>query len=298
MDAMIRWVCRGVSLLVLGPIAAWAAGGVRAPDGSSESTLLTGTSLVGGVIALVIVGVCVLLASGISALASDRHEAVLNSGFVMGWVAWTAGRLGEVFRMSPEAGTLVLLATEAAALGAVVVASWILADRLSRRAPKDEGLSLSGRDLTASVVLKAGVPTMAVSLVLGMVCVWLFARHDAPGQALGAAFIAGVGAGVFGSLVHQSVMQDQGTGLPGLTAVFVAVMLGLLLAGVIAPVVGLAMPGSGKLLAGVARGNLPGWVLVSPSAWAAGALIGVPAGLSFLQSGSQNAREAGVPVRV
>lgn len=286
-DAMARWICRGLSLLLFGPIAAWAAGSVRAIDGSGDVTLLTGASLVGGIVALVAVAACVILASAISARLADRHEAVLNAGFVFGWLAWTSGRLGEVFRMGPDSVTLIKLAIEAIAIGLIVIASWIVADRLSRRSPKDEGLGLSGRDLTASVVLKAGLPTMGVSLGLGLVLAWLFARYDGAGQSLGTAFIAGIGAGVFGSLVFQSVMKEEDTGLPGVTAMFIPIALGLILAGVIGPMVGFVMPGAGKLLDGVARGSLPGWVLVSPSAWAAGALIGVPAGMSFLQSAAK-----------
>lgn len=281
-DAVARWVSRGVSLAILGPVAAMAAGMVRAGDGSADTTLLTGAGLVSGLVAVLSVGACVIVAGGLAGRLADRHEAVLNAGFVLGWVAWTSGRLGEVYRLSPSAGTLARLALEGAVMAAVVLASLVVADRLSRRSGESEGLSLGPADMARALRLKAGVPVFVVSLAIGVVFAWLFARHDRPGQALGAAFLGGVGAGVFGSLVFQSVMKDEKHGLPGVTATFVPVVLGLLAAGVVGPAVGLVMPGAGSLTRDLARGVLPGWVLVSPAAWGAGALIGVPAGISFL----------------
>lgn len=285
-ESVARWIVRGVSLLLLGPVAAWAAGGVRAGDGSQAATLLTGGAMPAGLVGLVIVGLCVIAAGGLAARLCDRHEGVLNAGFVMGWVAWTAGRLGDAYRLDPEAGTLVRVALEGSAMLAIVAMAMLVADRFSRRSSQQEGLGLSGSDIVGALRLKTAVPAMGASLGLSLLLAWLFARHDAPGQALGAAFLCGLGAGVFGSLVSQSLAPEvngKKTGLPGVTASFVPIATGVMLAGVVGPLFGLGVPGAGKLLSGVARGDLPGWILVSPAAWATGALIGVPAGISFLQ---------------
>jgi len=285
-ESVARWVVRGISLLLLGPLAAWIAGGVRAGDGSQAATLLTGGSMVPGLIALVGVGLCVIAGGGIAARLCDRHEAVLNAGFVIAWVAWTAGRLGDAYRLDPEAGTLIRVALEGAGMLAVFALAMLVSDKVSRRSAQAEGLGLGGAAFVGALRQRAALPAMGASLGISLVLAWLFARHDAPGQALGSAFLCGLGAGVFGSLVAQSVAPEENaksTGLPGVTATFIPIAIGVLLAGVIGPAVGLGAPGAGKLLSGVARGDLPGWILVSPSAWAAGALIGVPTGISFLQ---------------
>ncbi|MEM9372990.1 MAG: hypothetical protein AAGA55_05040 [Planctomycetota bacterium] len=290
MDSVARWVVRGVSLLLIGPLAAGIAGGVRAIDGSQAATLLTGEGMTAGVIALVGVGVCVVVAAGVAALVCDRHEAVLNAGFVMAWVAWTSGRMGEAYRLVPEAGTLIRIALEAGFVIGVAVVAMLVADRLARRPARDEGLALSGTDFLAALRSKQALPTVGVSLGLSLLLAWLFARHDAPGQSLGTAFFCGLGAGVFGSLAGQSVAAQAGSapqreapGVPAMTAVFVPIVVGVLLAGVLGAVIGLFIPGPGKLLTGVIRQELPGWSLVTPMAWGAGAMIGVPAGISFLQ---------------
>lgn len=290
MESVARWVIRGVSLLAIGPLAAWIAGGVRASDGSRAATLLTGDVMTQGVFALLGVGVCVVVAAGLAARACDRHEAVLNAGFVFTWVAWTSGRLGDAYRLSPEAGTLIRVALEGAAVIGVFAAALLVADRLARRPGEQEGLSLSGTDIVGALKLKTALPALGASTGLSLLLAWLFARHDAPGQSLGTAFICGIGAGVFGSLVSQSLAPDVNSrkgsaadDLPGVTASFVPIAIGVLLAGVLGPLAGLGKPGAGQLMMGVARGDLPGWILVTPASWAAGALIGVPAGISFLQ---------------
>lgn len=289
-ESVVRWVVRGVSLLLIGPVAAWVAGGIRAEDGSRAATMLNGEVMAGGIVALIGVGVCVVVAVGLAARLCDRHEAVLSGGFVFAWVAWTAGQLGDAYRLSPESGTLVRAALEGAGVIGIVAVAMLVADRLARQSSEHEKLSLSGSSIVGALRLKAAVPTLGASVGLSLLLAWLFARHDAAGQSLGAALLCGVGAGVFGSLVSQSLSAQAnskigsgGHGLPDLTVAFVPIALGVLLAGVLGPLIGLGMPGAGKLLSGVTRGDLPGWILVTPVSWAAGALIGVPAGISFLQ---------------
>jgi hypothetical protein len=290
-DAVARWSSRAVSLLVLGPAAAWAIGRVVGLDGSDDRTLLTGASLAAGLFGVAFVGLCTVLASAVGARLADRHEGLLNAGFVLSWAAWSGGDLVEVFRLAPESATLARLAGEGGLMLLAVLAAMLVADRLCRRAAKDEGLALSVGDLTGAVKYKAGLPVLGVSLAAGMACAWLFARYGGAGQGLGAAFLAGLGAGVVGSLVFQSVVKEDRAAPAGSTGILVPAVVGVMLGAVVGPLVGLAVPGAGKLMAGVAQGDLPGWVLVSPSGWMAGALLGVPAGISFLKSTSKDGPE-------
>lgn len=297
-EPLARWTARGIALLLVGPAAAWGAGMVRASDGSGATTLLTGDSLVAGILATAIVAACAWLAAAVGAKLGDRHEGVLNAGFVLAWVAWSSGRLGEVLRLAPEAGTFVRLAVEAAAFAGVAILALLLADRLSRRAAGDEGLSLSPAGMRGGLSGKSGVPALLVSVVAALVAAWLFARHDLPGQSLGTAFLAGIAAGVAATSVVQSMTKDDRDAPEGSTNLVVPALFGLLIAGVAGPVLGLFVPGPGKVPELLARGSLPGWVLVSPVSWAAGAMIGVPVGVSFLHNrathGASKDRGAGV----
>lgn len=293
-EAVSRWTARGLSLLVLGPLAARAAATVRGADGSDAATLLTGASVPGGLLVLLVVGVCVLAAGGIAARLADRHEAILNMGFVLGWVAWTGGSMTDVLRLSPEASTLIRLAFEGLLLGGLVVGGCVLADRLSRRGPDAEGLDLSKAGIRASLTAKGGWATLGVSTVAALACAFLFARYGGAGQGVGAAFLGGFLAGLLGSQTQQSLSKNDRDALKGATAVMIPVILGVLLAAVIGPLVGMGKPGASRLLESIARGSLPGWVLITPAGWCCGALIGVPMGAAMMRPSARDEAEGTV----
>lgn len=289
-EAAARWTARGISLLVLGPLAAWGGGLVRAPDGTEAASLLTGSSIGGGLFALLVVLAAVVTAAAIGARLGDRHESLLNMGFVLAWVAWTGGRMEEVFRLSPGSGPLVWLAVEAAMLGLMVIGAALIADRLGRRSREAEGLDLSMDGVLGALRFKAGVPVLLLSAGIGVAGSWLFARYGGAGQGLGSAFLGGLIAGVFASQAYESLGKDEKKAPLGSTGVLVPALLGMLLAALIAPLLGIALPGGSRLAEGIARGTLPGWVLVSPASWMAGGLLGIPAGVSMLRSaGKQHA---------
>ena len=57
-----QWIARGLSLCVVGPICAGIASGVIAPDGSHQTTLLTGNAIASSVMSLVgVVGLVMLV---------------------------------------------------------------------------------------------------------------------------------------------------------------------------------------------------------------------------------------------
>lgn len=292
-EAAARWTARGISLLVLGPLAAWGGGQVSNADGSVAATLLTGASLGAGLPALAVVAGCLLAAAVVGARLGDRHEAVLNLGLVLAWVAWTGGRMEEVFRATAGAGPLVLLAVEGLVMMGLVLAACVAADRFSRRTVDAEGLSTSGASITGALRHKAGLPVLGVAMAVGLASAWLFGRYGGAGQGLGAAFLGGLIGGVFATQAYESLTKNEKKPPVGSTGVLLPALAGMLLAGALAPLIGIASPGPGRLLDGIARGTLPGWVLVSPASWAAGAMLGVPMGVSLLRSaGKQDAEGA------
>lgn len=294
-EAVARWSARGISLLLLGPLAAGLAGAVRASDGSGAATLLTGASLVAGLLAVAGVAGCVLVAAAVGSRLGDRHEGLLNMGFVLAWVAWTGGSMTEVIRLGPGASTLVRAAIEALFMGAVVVVGWLVAEAVCRRTREDERFDLSAGGVLGVVRARTGVGVVASSVVVSLLVAWVFARYGASGQGLGTAFLAGIAAGVLGTQVFDALaekgnkMEDRlaAEGGGGVTAILAPVLIGVMLAGVVGVLMGLGVPGTGRLLDGVARGSLPGWLMVSPAAWDAGALLGAPVGVSFLAASAR-----------
>lgn len=283
MEVAARWIVRAVSLLALGPLAAGAAGIIRAPDGSDAVTLLTGPAIGPGLLAAFAVGGCVVAAAVLGARLADRHEAVLNAGFVLAWVAWCHGSMSEVVRLAPEAGLLLRLCLEAAIATAAVLVAFVAADRLSRRPADQEGLGLGRSDAAAAMSIPAGPAILLASAVLALACAWLFARHGGAGQGVGTGFLAGFFAGVAGSQIQQTMSAGREPPA-GSTGVFIPVLLGIAAASVAAPLIGLFAPGVSGLTPALARGELPGWLLVAPTAWLAGGLIGAPMGISMLKS--------------
>ena len=91
--------------------------------------------------ALAVVAGCLVAAAVVGARLGDRHEAVLNLGFVLAWVAWSGGRMEEVFRAA--SGVDARDRTTARATAARGAASeWPF---FGRSAPKKTRISLSSK---------------------------------------------------------------------------------------------------------------------------------------------------------
>ena len=275
-----RWISRAATLCVVGPIAARLAQGVHAPDGAEGASFLVSETPARGMIVLAIVLAMTGLVGVLIARVSTRREAMLNMSFVLGWVAWTSGRMGELFRVDQSG--FVMLAIEAALIGCVVVAVMVVAS-----GTQDEDSS-SRFDPKTMLAGKGGISLFAAAIVT-LAIVWLFGQTDLPGQSLWSSFAGGVAAGLVGAMVQQS----SGAGTKGAhprqrdpetTHGFAPMIVGVLFAGVLAPLVGMFVPGSGGVLKTIGLGTLPGWLAVSPIAWSVGALLGVPIGWGWVES--------------
>lgn len=276
MHTIRQWISRAIALAVIGPIAAGFAGRVAATDGSGHHTLLSGLSAGAGVFTLLVVCLLLALMGLIGHALGGRREAMLGMGFVLAWVAWTTGRLGQVYRLAPEAVTLVLLAIESLVL---LLAVMVVVALISRNDEDDPISSFQPHRLLPLVREPAMLGAMGGALVAAALIAWLFGRNDLPGQSTGVGFLAGIGAGVAGAMIAGSMRnKDEHDGTP-----FAPLMLGVMLCGVLMPIVGIFAPGVGLLTELSMRVDLPGYLIVSPVAWAAGALIGVPVGHSWVE---------------
>ncbi len=313
------WIVRVLSLCVLGPIAGGLMASLRSVDGSPYATVLVSDSLVGGLFVLLGVFFLAMIAGVIATKAVSLREGVLNLGLVLGWGAWGAGEVGEALRSAPESGSIVKLAVEGVLV--LVLTGWMLVVLRKVATGKDESDSCVrlDRSVFGGMIQQLPVTLMLIGIgaLASMVMVWLQVQTDLSGQAVWGGFIGAALAGVLGGLIIQnhnmSVSGVSGAGrarnqpvvtnrfLEMLTKMIVsaqsgqsnrdrsevslvAVMLGILLAGVIGPLVGLVMPGSGKLLQSIAAGDLPGFLVMSSLSWAAGAMIGTPVGYSWVES--------------
>jgi len=210
---------------------------------------------------------------------------VLNMGLVVAWGAWGSGQVGEALRGAPGSGSLVMLAVEGGiALALSLVGLVVLAKMGRGQEHRDECVRLD-----ASVIGNIGsnIATSASMVVAGLVVsmgvVWLQVQNDLSGQAVWGGFVGAAGAGVLGGMMlknHSLKNERSGEGELSLVPVIVGVLLG----GVAGPLMGMVVPGGGKILEAVASGDAPGWMMMSSLAWAGGALIGTPVGYSWVES--------------
>ena len=285
MHTIRQWISRAIALGVIGPIASQVAGRLMASDGSGEHTLLTGTSMGAGIMALVVVGLLTLAAGLIGGILGDRREGLLGMGFVLGWVAWTSGRIGNIYSLSPEVGTSVSFAIETLLLMMFVVVAAML---ISRNDDRDPISSFKCDRMKGWMKHSAMLGAMGAALVSAAVMSWLFAVQDLPGQSIGVGFLAGIMAGVVGAMTASSLQgKTDHRGTP-----YAPVMLGVMLAGVLMPLVGIVKPGLASMEIMQLKGTLPGYLALSPAAWIAGALLGVPVGHSWVEHSNAQAGEA------
>jgi hypothetical protein len=276
MHTIRQWISRALALCLIGPIAAGFAQRVFAPDGSGAHTMLTGDALGSGMLALMLVTAMVLVMGVVGGTLGGRREGLLCMGFVLGWVGWTSGRLGQVYQLAPDVLTSVMLAMETFVLMLGVVFAGSL---LSRDRSTDGYSSFAFADLRAWLVSKPMLGALGAGFVGAAVIAWLFGRTDLPGQAVGVGLLAGIFAGVLGAMASASLSEKDGhKGTP-----LAPMMLGMMLCGMIAPLVGIVFPGLGELPALSVQGQLPGYLAVSPAAWVMGALLGVPIGHSWVE---------------
>ena len=292
---MKQWIARAISLCVVGPLAASIAAGVNARDGSHATTFLTGHSLGAGASSLAMVlGLVVVMGVAVGRLV-DRREGLLNIAFVFGWVAWTMGRMGDVYRLAPESGTLVMVAIEGLIVCVCVLVALVLMTDRNKEANAGHDDELSRFDLAFikhSVGCKAGWVSMAGAFLAAVILSTILGQSDLPGQSVGVGFFAGIGAGVLGAMAASSMNKENHAGEP---IAFAPLVIGVMLCSVLMPVLGMLRPGTGAgangLLGLIVIGDLPGYLVVSPVAWAMGSLLGVPVGHSWVSHSVQQATD-------
>jgi len=287
-----QWIARAVSLAIIGPTCARIAHGVLASDGTHQTTLLTGGSISTGFFSLITILALVGVMGIVIGRLVDRREGMLNIAFALGWVAWNSGRLGEVYRIAPEPITLIKLSIESLIIMVGVLLALALMTNPSKGLPSgypDAGSRFDLAAIKGSLGSKPGRFSLLAGILGAFVMAVLFARTDLPGQAVGVGFGCGILAGIAGTLGATTTRGDDDKNEP---TPLPPMVIAVLIAGVLAPLIGVVFPGAGKLMGHVFIADLPGFLVISPMAWAMGALLGVPVGHSWVEHSAAQAANA------
>ena len=256
-------------------------GSLHAGDGGHDVTLLVNAAPAMGLI-FGLGSVIVALAYG--ALAGrmlGERTGTLSGGLLLAWIAWNTGDLGMILRFDGSAATLVKIAVEAALVGGLVLAGTAL---IARMASDTEPKATRLGDELKALCTPASLAGMAAGAAAALAIAWVVAFDGMRGQALMAAVIGAIGAGAVSRLVAMSLADGHPARLMPYASV--------LLAAVVGPLIGLAVPGAANLSSAVIDGTIAGPLLVEPLDWAAAMLLGVPIGIGWTAAITHSAGES------
>ncbi len=257
------WTLIGIAALVAGPIAGRLVGGVPAPDGGPDATMLVNDALSAGIsrtfAAMIIAGAMGLLTARVSSV----RAGLLAAGAVLVWPAWTSARVEGLLQSAQSGDPFVPLAVEGLVLGGIAVAICIAMALVQPASPDHESDGARG----GVHFRKDAMIGLVTAIVVGGVAAWLIAREGLKGQTLAAGAIASIAACTVGRIVAG--------GAP--VAVFVA---GLGVLAVASPALGATIDGSDALARSFSNDLFP-LARIAPLDWIAGAFLGAPIGLAW-----------------
>lgn len=266
LQQLLRWVLPLAGLMVVGPLAGMCTAGLRLWDGSDRATLLVSTSPVSGVV-LGVVAIALATAVGVvAARLINASYGFFTAGLALAWAAWGTGDIDAIVRSYQSGAPLWRLAVEGAIVGACGVgACWLIL----RAAKKPATPAVVEFDEHVWATRGKG---FAACLAAAAVAAWLFAPESLKGQTFAAAAVAGMA----GALAMKMAAR---TATPMVVFAVVAVMA----CG--GPVAAAVYYGSGANIVRPIYAGAPGAMLplvrILPLDWLAGALVGVPIGLSW-----------------
>ncbi len=298
------WACRLIAIFALGPIAWWLTAGLRAADGSDHVPGILSTTPALGLLR----GLCAVLLAGAAGIITARlvslREGLFNAGVLLTWGAAGAGTVPDVVRIWPEGAAMPRLALEGLVLGLPLVA--MVAFMVTAAGKRGGGAGEPEHEVApgglrepplarivsmprAVLAELFGVPprvallaepvrvlnvllAVAVGAAGAVLAAWLVSQNMLKGQAIAAAAAGGIFAGAGLVLLDYRVSPA-------------AALAGVFLVGVLSPLVGQFghdIVAAGKpLSASVFGGKLLPPARLLPIDWFAGALIGLPMGLSL-----------------
>lgn len=254
----------GACLLGLGPAVVWLSPRVVGGHGGPGWTYLANGSVGAGIAAMLL---AVLAAFGVGLLTSrffGMRAGLGAAGMTLVAPALQGGTIVEVLRWAEAPGVFAALAVEGAIFA---VGAFVFTLAMSRIAPREAPYSPAEREERTKSHLREGLVGGVTALAVGAIAAWVLAREPIKGQMLATGFAAGA-AGMAAGRVFAP------------RAPIAAIVLGVLLLGVVGPVLGFVVAGGDALRDAYAR-SLPAIAGPTPIDWLAGAMLGMPVGLSW-----------------
>lgn len=268
--SLARWICIGVSALVIGPLIGALVFTVRGVDGSEVATALVSDAPAWGLIA-VLLGVLLAGVVGVgAAILVGSRDGMFCMGVALAWAAWHTGHFKELARAVDLHDPLARLAAEGLIVGAVTAAVGILIVWIGGGEIEDESDTFFGRQSLIGLL---------AMVVAGGLVAWGVARTGLVGQT----FAAAACAGLFGGLAARVM----GHGCAGRT-----LMLAIPILATAAPLLAMSQV-HGSFGATVYADELPGLGRIMPLDWASGILMGLPLGLTWAASIVEQHQEDG-----
>jgi hypothetical protein len=288
LNAVVRWTLFFVALLLVGPLAWLCTSGLHATDGVTR--VIPSLASVGVVWGLAMAALAVTIGASWGLLVgwfTTLRWGLFNAGVVLAWAASGTGRVDEMFRAvvskAPGSSPLGLWSVEAAVVGALTLAIGFAFHLLWRRrfggAIEHERLTRYDTGLGPTLVEWSILIGLAAGLAV--LASWALVQSSAKGQVLAGVTLATLGASAIGTLLCERWGQRPLPYVVGVAIVIVAsplVAMGLVSGGV-------SGGGGGDALVRDANAQaLVPLLRVTPLDWLAGALLGLPMGLSWGQS--------------
>lgn len=268
LNATLRWALLLVSLLAVGPFAYRLTHSLHDIDAGHAATLLVNAAPFRGIL----IGLLVFALAGAVGLIGSRFFALGTgmsaAGFVLAWAAWGLGAVEDILRRARSGHDLPILALEGLFTAALAL---LLAALFDKAAKRHEPHKLERQDTRAAATPLAhrALATLAAFIAGGAV-LWLFCVTMLKGQTVVCAALAGL----FGAAAAEYVAVYFG-GSAGVRQP----ILGLALLALVGPLAARLFH-SDPVAAAFDHTLLP---IARPLSldWAAGALLGVPIGLSW-----------------
>ena len=272
--ATCRWVLILGSLLGVGPLTSELLSGLRDVDGGRAVTLLINGDVGGAVVATLVLVAAVLVVGSLGARFFSLGTGYFCAGAVLAWAGSALGSLEGIVRRAGSGKDLYVLGVEGliVTVGAAGAVVWFA--RLAgggtqgprgtwvERAVFAEPAPLKGRGPHPAGALCAAVAAAGVA-------VWFIALSGDRTQTLAATITGGIASGAVAHLLHA---HRRFTPVMPILAVAVVALAG--------PVAAVFVEGD-RLVAHVYDGTVLGLARPVSLDWAAGALIGVPLGMSW-----------------
>lgn len=271
LQSFLRWVIPLAGLLVVGPIAGMCTSGLRLADGGSSATLLVSTSPGTGIL----LGAAAIALATIVGCVGSRLISVpyglFSAGLTLSWASWGTGNIDLIVRSYQSGAPLWRLAIEGAIVGALGIGACKLILMAAKKPPAlPQGTVGTWGRGDENPWLTRG-KALGACLVAAGVVAWLVALESTKGQTFAAAAVAGMA-----GAAAMKMTARHATPLIVFGVVAILACAG--------PAAAAVYYGSGSgivrpVYAGTA-GSLMPFARILPLDWLAGALVGVPIGLS------------------